>query len=461
MKKSARALIDRVINGDNSDEDADDEIAREIYASSDDEVEPVPVPVPVMATDEVPLPVIEAVTPTKRGRGRPRKSESLQLRKKSPTPPRDLPPHELYFAQNRTGSSKTSHNTLASLALLTHEEYFSILHEYKDRHAEDSEFLQSIHAESFPQWAFEAAQGFSVCAYGYGSKRPLMHRFAKFLYNNTSNHETARIVIVNGYVRNTSVRDILGTVASAVDASYKLPAGNPAALLESVKSLLTTRDVEITIILNSIDAMPLRRPNFQPMLAHLAALKNVRLVCSADTPDFQLLWDSGLRSSFNFVFHDCTTFAPFTAEMDVVDDVHELLGRKARRVGGKEGVTYVLRSLPENAKNLFKLLIGEVLMAIDDEGTTGGENPGVEYRMMYGKAVEEFICSSEMAFRTLLKEWVSLRTRLMSNILLTAINPRFHDHQIITSRKDVLGTELLSLPFRQEELEAILEELVT
>lgn len=111
--------------------------------------------------------------------------------------------------------------------------------------------------------------------------------------------------------------------------------------------------------------------------------------------------------------------------MDVVDDVHELLGRKARRVGGKEGVTYVLRSLPENAKNLFKLLVGEVLMAIDDEGTTGGENPGVEYRMMYGKAVEEFICSSEMAFRTLLKEWVSLPTRLMLDVLLTAATPGF------------------------------------
>lgn len=46
------------------------------------------------------------------------------------------------------------------------------------------------------------------------------------------------------------------------------------------------------------------------------------------------------------------------------------------------------------------------------------------------------------------------------NRLLTR-RPRFHDHQMITSRKDVLGTELLSLPFRKEELEAILEDLVT
>jgi len=38
---------------------------------------------------------------------------------------------------------------------------------------------------------------------------------------------------------------------------------------------------------------------------------------------------------------------------------------------------------------------------------------------------------------------------------------RFHDHQIITSHKDSLGTELLSLPFRKDELEAILEDLMS
>lgn len=31
---------------------------------------------------------------------------------------------------------------------------------------------------------------------------------------------------------------------------------------------------------------------------------------------------------------------------------------------------------------------------------------------------------------------------------------------MITSRKDILGTELLSVPFRKEEQEAILEDLM-
>ncbi|KAI1468545.1 origin recognition complex subunit 2 [Daldinia caldariorum] len=434
-KKSARALIEQVVGGDGSDEEADEDIAREIYESSEDEDEDE-------GEDEENAPEEPATPSGKPRRGRPKSQHTTKrARKKSPTPPRDLPPHELYFAQTRPGASKTSNNTLASLKLLTHDEYFSLLREYKDPHAEDIEFLESIHLESFPQWTFELSQGFSVCLYGYGSKRALLHRFAKHVYDKYSDHIVNKIVIINGYVRTSSLREILGTVASAVNPAHKVPSGNPSAMLDGVKALLSSHDVVVTVILNSIDAVPLRRVGIQPVLAQLAAHPNIRLICSADTSDFPLLWDSSLRSSFNFVFHDCTTFAPFTAELEVVDDVHELLGRKARRVGGKEGVTYVLRSLPENAKNLFRLLVGEVLAAMDDAGGFDGENPGVEYRMVYNKAVEEFICSSEMAFRTLLKE--------------------FHDHQMITSRKDVLGTELLSVPFQKEELEAILEDLMS
>ncbi|KAI0143334.1 origin recognition complex subunit 2 [Pestalotiopsis sp. NC0098] len=441
-KKSARALIER-IQGDGSDEDDEDrDIAREIYESSGDEDQDDEagggLAEDVEARDDDTLPD-PAATPSKRQRGRP-KGSSTKARRKSPTPPRDLPPHELYFAQNRPGASKTSANSLASLQLLTHEEYFSIWNDYKDPHHEDVQFLQDLHADSFPQWAFELSQNFSICCYGFGSKRPLLDKFARFIYDTSANHINHKIVIVNGYVRNTSIREILGTVGSAVAPAYKPPAGNPSAMLTDLKSFLSSHNVCVTIVLNSIDAIPLRKPGMQAILAQLASHANVQLVCSADTPDFTLLWDSGLRSAFNFAFHDCTTFAPFAAEIDVVDDVHELLGRKARRVGGKEGVAYVLRSLPENAKSLFRLLVTEVLVAIDEEGVSAGENPGVEYRMLYGKAVEEFICSSEVAFRTLLKE--------------------FHDHQMITSRKDVLGTELLSVPFRKEELEAILEDLM-
>jgi origin recognition complex subunit 2 len=68
----------------------------------------------------------------------------------------------------------------------------------------------------------------------------------------------------------------------------------------------------------------------------------------------------------------------------------------------------------------------------------GGQ--GVEYRTLYHKAVEEFVCSSEVGFRTLLKE--------------------FHDHRMIESRTDGSGTERLIVPFGRRELEDVLGEIV-
>src|SRR5699024_5982013 len=108
-------------------------------------------------------------------------------------------------------------------------------------------------------------------------------------------------------------------------------------------------------------------------------------------------------------FHDCTTFAAFDAEFDIVEEVHGLLGRKGRRIGGKEGVGFVLKSLPENAQNLYRLLLTELITMLDeghnsddeDGGQGQGENnahdeTGIEFRMLYQKATEEFIASSEL-----------------------------------------------------------------
>ena len=36
----------------------------------------------------------------------------------------------------------------------------------------------------------------------------------------------------------------------------------------------------------------------------------------------------------------------------------------------------------------------------------------------------------------------------------------FHDHEMVVSRKDAMGTEMLGVPFRREELETLLEELM-
>ncbi|KAI9829620.1 MAG: Origin recognition complex subunit 2 [Phylliscum demangeonii] len=423
-------------------------------------------------------------TPSKRGRGRPRGSGR---KKKSPTPPQDLPAHERYFFRNRAGGSKTSTHTLSSLSLLDHEEYFQLMGAYVDPHEPERAALQELHSRAFGQWRFEMSEGYSVCLHGWGSKRALMMAYAKWAAaapkpaaarsdgdGDRASGGAGKIVVVNGFMPRLSMKEIINTIATALFGSHhphRLGA-QPGEMTEKLLGLLRLEDgniAPITLIVHSLDSPTLRRLSIQSLFARLASHPSIRLLASTDHPACLLLWDSSLRQSFNFCFHDCTTFAPYdAAEIDVVDAVNDLLGRSGRPIAGKEGVAYVLKSLPENARNLYRVLVGEQLAGMEDgvaalaqqpdnddddnhnnydhhtteaapAAPAAGGDSGIEYRVLYHKAVEEFICSSEMAFRTLLKE--------------------FHDHQMIASKKDALGVEMLWVPFRKQELLAILEDL--
>ncbi|KAF4268145.1 hypothetical protein KXW98_007541 [Aspergillus fumigatus] len=452
-KKSARLLLEQ-----DEDEiwDGADRLAEEILEDEGDAPETAiedsdGVIATVEGTTKEAADGKTAATPKRRA-GRPKGAKN----KRSPTPEGELPAHERYFFQNRAGPPRTSNNTLNKLNLLTHEEYFEKLAGYTDPCQKEKNFLLDLHCRSFPQWDFEFNQGFNICLYGYGSKRQLLNNFADWLYQRHGASPPS-VVVVNGHTANLSIRSIFATIVTAVlgaDIPSKM-GSQPLEVLELLQSSLKSRPSQkpITVLINAIDAPLLRRATNQALLARLAATPKIHLLATADTPNFLLMWDISLRDHFNFVFHDCTTFAAFDTEFDVVEEVHNLLGRKGRRIGGKDGVGFVLKSLPENARNLYRLLLTELLCMMDEDhnsddemnGHAGRENGvndemGIEFRMLYQKAAEEFIASSEMMFRTLLKE--------------------FHDHQMITSRMDSGGMEILRVPLSREEMEGLLEDLV-
>jgi origin recognition complex subunit 2 len=467
-RKSNRQILERTLNGVESDEDAldeEDELAEQILGgdSNKDAEQEEGQPDAALAPPD---------TPSKRGRGRPKGSGKVGRPRKprSPSPPTELPPHEEYFYQNRPGGAKTSNNTLSAQTLLNHDEYFQAMKLHQDRHAPEMEFLWGLHSRAYGQWIFELEEGFNICLYGYGSKRSITEKFTQRLYSHLLEQDSykgtknkPKIVVVNGYTPGITVKDVLTTVASTiVPTNVKMP-NQPASLLDALLEYLTSHPPAnpVPVILNSIDSLYLRKSPAPSLLARLAAHPAINFICTADTPNFPLLWDVGLKTQYKFLFHDATTFAPYDAEIDVVESVNELLGRSGRRVGGRDGVGFVLRSLPENARSLFRILVMEQLALSFIEGGDDDEpqiaskskkptqpknvvlepSQGVEYRVLYHKAVGEFVCSSEVGFRTLLKE--------------------FHDHQMIESHKDGMGTERLWVPFRQDELEGLAEDLAS
>ncbi|KAI4282406.1 MAG: hypothetical protein L6R38_002958 [Xanthoria sp. 2 TBL-2021] len=476
-RKSVRTLIERsVAAADFQEENAEDEdfLASQIWDAEEAEENDLRA-----SSDEEPIadPAVP-VTPSKRERKGPR-------RKRTPTPPQDLPPHEQYFFQNRAGNNKTSNNTISSLFLLSHEQYHKQIKSYKDPHESSYAYLHSLHSRSFPQWRFELSQSFSICLYGYGSKRHLTDSFAKYLYSQES-ASPPNIIVTNGYIPTLTIRQILTTIAGVV---YDCPVSSlpklstqPREIVDSILHELNTSPPThpLYLLINSLDATPLRRSPIPALLAQLSASPHIRLLATCDTPNFPLLWDTNLRDQYNWAFHDTTTFISYAGVEieDVVEEVNELMGRSGRRIKGKEGVGFVLKSLPENARSLYRVLVAELLsqqdsglddMQVDlDDVDVDGEDENaligtphkssqqkgkataaataaaggacIEYRTLYQKVVEEFICSNEMGFRQLLKE--------------------FHDHQMIVSRRDATGAEMLGVPFRRDEMEAILDDLM-
>lgn len=376
--------------------------------------------------------------------------------------------------------------------LLNRDDYNDQIKAYKDPHDADMKRLAQLHRRAYDQWTFEVEEGFNLCLYGFGSKRGILTDFATHLY--LTKEPKPKIIVLNGYDPDVSLKDLLNTIAAEVlPRNTKMPA-QPAALLDFILTAMpeTRQERNLVLLIHSLDSTVLRKASAQSMIAHLASEPGISLMASCDNPNFGLLWDLSLKRQFNFLFHDATTFEPYGAEIDVVEGVNALLGRSSRTIGGKDGVSYVLKSLPENARNLFRILVAEQLALIAMEPAAGAshlgdfddadellgvsdeeeaavqqdtpsrrgrgrppkkakaakqkavrkatdETSGVEYRTLYHKAVEEFVCSSEVNFRTLLRE--------------------FHDHEMIESRKDAMGTERLVVPFRREELEAIVEEL--
>ncbi|KAK6521669.1 Origin recognition complex subunit 2 [Arthrobotrys conoides] len=442
-RKSVRNMIQRSIREDLMDEEDgfedEDNLAQRIFDDEDagsSESE---------SDDEKSAAAASTSTPAKKPRGRQRKKKE-----KSPPPVVTIEGPTAYFEQNRARARPSS--TTTTLPPLSPKTYFRLLEQHEDKHAGDIEHLNSLHRANFDQWVFELSQGFNILLYGYGSKRKLLMEFIK-KEAALGNH----VVVVNGYVGGLTIRDIINMVVNAVlGMNHGVRFGvNVNEMMDSVLQILDEHrekdeDKSVTLLVHSIDAAALRTPQTQALLAQLSSHPAIRLIASSDNILSSLLWDSSTLTLLNFIFHDATTFVPYDLEISAADEsegiVDVITGGTAGRSGrsGAKGVKYVLASLTGNAKNLYRILVATQLTAMEDDGAgkdkMGTEAYGIAYRTLYQKGLEEFVCSSDLVFKTLLKE--------------------FYDHQMVTSRKDLQGSEVLWAPFRKEELESILEDIM-
>ena len=338
------------------------------------------------------------------------KADTPRKRRKSPDEEAETRINQGYEKYFEEAAQKKRAANLNKLPTLDPKEYLK-LNDHVLPYQESIDALLEAHTQCFEQWSYELRAGFTICLYGFGSKRSLLMDFAA--------HEADDVpyVVINGYHPSIDIRQICRTIMAGLE---------PTSTSSDVTSLLTKLDTsELVLIIHNIDGPCLRNDKAQTAISQIISHHNVRAICSIDHVNAPRLWTPARLHAMSMIFHDATTFLPLMKETELHSAV---LNKSSVTLTGDRGIQWILQSLSQNAQRVFKLLL-------DTQLETGS---GIEATRLFELASRAFIVSNQSAFHAQLTE--------------------FLDHQIITSRHSSSG-QILSVPFTKDELIKIRDSL--
>ncbi|QRV77314.1 DNA replication origin binding protein [Ceratobasidium sp. AG-Ba] len=387
-------------------------------------------------------------------------------------------PFDVYFHQ--TSKSTRSSDTLFSQTSLplsrTQLDALLASSAANQKHVAERARLQDDARALFGYWLDELFEGFNLLFYGYGSKRNLVNEFAT-----TKCAEHGHIVVVNGYIPTVGTSDILSSIEQIPDLvdSQKLDASTAENRAKRVFSFFAQDNVDpLFLVIHNMDAPQLRTPRAQRVLVNLASAKHIHLIATVDHVNSALLFSrdqalarkphlspfrvepGGQRAfrGWSWLWHDLTTFEPYTAELAHRDLTVPPSTSAAAAAAASASTTiaevtpsaaqHVFASVTAKAQKLYRILASRQLSALQDEGVarvlaSGMDKYAVAFDVLLGAARDEFVAANEAALRGLLGE--------------------FRDHGMVVSREREKSQEegggveeILWVPAAQDVLETIL-----
>lgn len=110
-------------------------------------------------------------------------------------------------------------------------------------------------------------------------------------------------------------------------------------------------------MIHNIDGNCLRDSEIQFCLSELATIPNVHFVATVDHINSALLWDQKQFISFKWIYYDMSTFKSYNEEIMFENSL------MLNHTGNVQlsSLIHVLKSLTQNAKNIFLLMVEHVL----------------------------------------------------------------------------------------------------
>jgi len=277
------------------------------------------------------------------------------------------------------------------------------------------EIKQLYREWEFPSWYFSLREGFNLCVYGYGSKIRMLTTFVK-------KYCCDHIVLsINGYHPTITIREIKKQIAYAC--------GLPLFKLDALKAFL--REEKMYLLIHNIDGANLRTERCQALLAEIANIPNMFVICSVDHYYATLLWDQLLSQMFNFRFVDATNFDDYKVETSFETSAQIITGSGLSATG----LHHVLISMTKNAREAFKLLAAWQCETTDPVDS----KQGMGYKYFYDLCQKNFISSTDQQFRAQLAE--------------------YRDHKVIVGKRGPDGTEYLKIPLSKPLLLDVLQKM--
>ncbi|CAN3365633.1 origin recognition complex subunit 2 [Diutina catenulata] len=358
---------------------------------------------------------------------------------------------EGYFEQHSIRAVHSYHS-VSSAPSIGYDVYNPAIEAESAMDAPQRKRLAATQRLQFHQWSFELSQQFSLCFYGVGSKRALLTEFVEdyldgWLDNMFVGDATeTEYLVVNGYNPKIKLKHVLQTVVDIFTAHVpkeervKFPKHATETVPFLVKLIESQRTAvgrpRLVMLIHNIDGEGLRDDRNQTLLSRLAALPEIYVVASTDTINAPLLWDSARAKSFNWLWHNVTTYEPYSVELSFRDVV--TLGH-SKTFGGGSGAKYVLKSLSPSARGVYKIAVERQLAIMADKGAkTGALKCSMAFSDLFAECSAQMVVSSQLQFRTLLKE--------------------FLDHKMLKLVTDKSGDERIYIPYTIGEIQKLQSE---
>lgn len=141
------------------------------------------------------------------------------------------------------------------------------------------------------------------------------------------------------------------------------------------------------------------------------------------------MWDQAKLGNYNFSWWDVTTLLPYSDETAFENS---LLVQNSGSLA-LSSMKSVFQSLTKNTKGVYMLIVKQ---QIANKGQPNYQ--GMLFKDLYTKSRESFLCSSDLALRAQLTE--------------------FLDHKLVKTKRGADGAEYLNIPLQYGLLQQFVEQ---